>query len=469
MPDFDERWLQPGGLVPIDWNTVSALIAEVLRIRGVQSVGTRDETIEECARIVERTERCPFSADQLHGLAADIRTFKSDTIPAATELSGSCTLDKYKSTSDSPRTDSFDAKVGPTVSSDGRVGQWRDFARKLERKLSNTEWIMKEQRSLNGGLAAECDMKQAQIDRLMLEYCSEEMTPKQLEEWRRSASTAATEKTHSDHPLRHFDRTCPACIAEGVPSDVYDLMSALCREKGCQLVMDAPDLERVEDVQGELPATAPSAITHNEIAAPQVPAKATSGVGAAEADSASGNGPGRVESAASVQVPIASPAVAASPPTSACKDSPIEAAEAMRIMDLCIGALARDRVIKRDEYPAVVETVKKAFKFFAPLPSEKASSATERKEFDPEARRVVCAALRNGEGTIVCGPRHFDETMRRQIIESGGDWRAAEQGFVDQRGEWLTREEALSVAVVAGQIIRRCGGDDHELFSENLY
>ena len=84
-------------------------------------------------------------------------------------------------------------------------------------------------------------------------------------------------------------------------------------------------------------------------------------------------------------------------------------------------------------------------------------------------RRVVCAAIRNSDGDIICGPRHFDQIMRCQIAKSKGDWGEAEQGFVDQRGEWLTREHALHVALARGQVIRRCGGDDHQLFSENLY
>lgn len=33
----------------------------------------------------------------------------------------------------------------------------------------------------------------------------------------------------------------------------------------------------------------------------------------------------------------------------------------------------------------------------------------------------------------------------------------------------MTREEAHEVAKAAGQIIRRCGGDEHKLYSENLY
>ena len=86
-------------------------------------------------------------------------------------------------------------------------------------------------------------------------------------------------------------------------------------------------------------------------------------------------------------------------------------------------------------------------------------------------RRVVCAAIRNNDGDIICGPRHFDKIMHRLISASRkrDAWKMAEQGFVDQRGDWLTREEALHIALANGQIIRRCGGDDHELFSENLY
>lgn len=78
-------------------------------------------------------------------------------------------------------------------------------------------------------------------------------------------------------------------------------------------------------------------------------------------------------------------------------------------------------------------------------------------------RRVVCAALRDLNGTIICGPRHWDSLCRGT---SKDGW---EQGFVDQRGVFLTREEAWQVAFNAGQIIRRVGGDGKRLFSENLY
>lgn len=88
-------------------------------------------------------------------------------------------------------------------------------------------------------------------------------------------------------------------------------------------------------------------------------------------------------------------------------------------------------------------------------------------------RRIVCAAIRHsGTGLVVCGARHFDDVMRGQLMALDGlgmtdEW--DEQGFIDQRGNFLTREEAFAVASAAGQIMRRCGGDDGRLFSENLY
>jgi hypothetical protein len=77
-------------------------------------------------------------------------------------------------------------------------------------------------------------------------------------------------------------------------------------------------------------------------------------------------------------------------------------------------------------------------------------------------RVVVCAALRRRE-VIICGPRHWDSICRGT---SKDGW---EQGFVDQKGVFLTREEAWPIAKAAGQIIRRVGGDEGRLYSENLY
>ena len=79
--------------------------------------------------------------------------------------------------------------------------------------------------------------------------------------------------------------------------------------------------------------------------------------------------------------------------------------------------------------------------------------------------------MRNDHGLIVCGARHFDLIMRACIekmdmVNRNADW---EQGFIDQRGNFLTRQDAHVIATNSGQIVRRCGGDENKLFSENLY
>jgi hypothetical protein len=86
-------------------------------------------------------------------------------------------------------------------------------------------------------------------------------------------------------------------------------------------------------------------------------------------------------------------------------------------------------------------------------------------------RRVVCAANRLKDGTLILGVRHFDKFMHEQIDKMGLEDQldGHEQGFVDQFGVFMTREQAHPVAVYAKQIIRRCGGDERRLYSENLY
>lgn len=94
---------------------------------------------------------------------------------------------------------------------------------------------------------------------------------------------------------------------------------------------------------------------------------------------------------------------------------------------------------------------------------------SKEKDAQKPEQWIVCAAIRNSFGQIICGPRHFDQRMRDQIGISRNDWKSSEQGFVDQFGAFLTREEAHAIAAKNGQIRRRCGGDKNRLFSENLY
>ena len=89
-------------------------------------------------------------------------------------------------------------------------------------------------------------------------------------------------------------------------------------------------------------------------------------------------------------------------------------------------------------------------------------------------QRIICAAMRcRKTGKVICSVRHWDEFCRMafdtkdQAIDFDD-----EQGFVDNRYTFLTREEAWQVALEAGQIIRRVGGDTMNggtLYSENLY
>lgn len=90
---------------------------------------------------------------------------------------------------------------------------------------------------------------------------------------------------------------------------------------------------------------------------------------------------------------------------------------------------------------------------------------------DKKSQYIVCAALRNAAGNIICGPRHFDLIMHGQIRNSldRDTWKTAQQGFIDQFGIFLSREEAYDLAMDNGQKRYKCGGDSNQLFSENLY
>lgn len=82
---------------------------------------------------------------------------------------------------------------------------------------------------------------------------------------------------------------------------------------------------------------------------------------------------------------------------------------------------------------------------------------------------IVCAAIRDATGQVVSGVRHFDGVMHATIKSMMSYTTPWEQGFLDNAGRFLSREEAYLVAEAAGQIRRRVGGDNGRLFSENLY
>lgn len=97
---------------------------------------------------------------------------------------------------------------------------------------------------------------------------------------------------------------------------------------------------------------------------------------------------------------------------------------------------------------------------------------------DRSQRRVVCAAIRAADGDVLLGIRHYSADMHKQIEarHDGEKFRHrydADQGFVDQRGVYMTREEAWNVAQAAGQVFDplACdvGLDGPKLYSEGLY
>ena len=87
------------------------------------------------------------------------------------------------------------------------------------------------------------------------------------------------------------------------------------------------------------------------------------------------------------------------------------------------------------------------------------------------SRRVVCAAMRMKDGSLVTGVRHFSPDMRStmgRIYGKGYHLKVQEHGFVDQWGVFMSRQEARVVAEEAGQILRQVAPTG-KLYSENIY
>lgn len=92
--------------------------------------------------------------------------------------------------------------------------------------------------------------------------------------------------------------------------------------------------------------------------------------------------------------------------------------------------------------------------------------------------RVVCAAIRAADGEVLLGIRHYSRDMREQIERRTDGAKFThrhdeDQGFVDQFGNYMTREQAHRLALQNGQIIHpeACGQglDGPKLYSEGLY
>lgn len=85
--------------------------------------------------------------------------------------------------------------------------------------------------------------------------------------------------------------------------------------------------------------------------------------------------------------------------------------------------------------------------------------------------RIVSAALCETSGLIYSlpAPARHHNVMHALHKVMDGSVQHIEQGFLTNTGRFVTREQAHAIASAAGQIIRRCGGDEHALYSENLW
>ena len=83
-------------------------------------------------------------------------------------------------------------------------------------------------------------------------------------------------------------------------------------------------------------------------------------------------------------------------------------------------------------------------------------------------RRIVCAANKYPDGEVRAGVRHGYIFQQQREQEPG-----VIQGFLDNRDEFVTREEAFAIALAAGQIYdvnrRTVTIGDAKLFSEDIY
>ena len=88
-------------------------------------------------------------------------------------------------------------------------------------------------------------------------------------------------------------------------------------------------------------------------------------------------------------------------------------------------------------------------------------------------RRIVCAANKAPDGKLIIGIRHCDALMVAALWHTSFiNWEGFTQGFVDNKGEFLTREEAWEVAVAANQLIPLSENPSRvegTLYSEDLY
>lgn len=78
---------------------------------------------------------------------------------------------------------------------------------------------------------------------------------------------------------------------------------------------------------------------------------------------------------------------------------------------------------------------------------------------------ILCSAIRTRDGKHILGKRHSDCLWIGHRL--GLDVKNQVQGFLTSKHEFVTRKEAMEIAINAGQVSKEHRGTD--LFSEQLY
>lgn len=87
-----------------------------------------------------------------------------------------------------------------------------------------------------------------------------------------------------------------------------------------------------------------------------------------------------------------------------------------------------------------------------------------------KVHRIVCAANKYQDGTVICSARHFDPVMHVVLAQLKEEKLGSHtQGFIDNNGVFWGRESAFWIALKANQIRHKTGGDKPVLYSEDLY
>lgn len=104
--------------------------------------------------------------------------------------------------------------------------------------------------------------------------------------------------------------------------------------------------------------------------------------------------------------------------------------------------------------------------------SKKFNEAIRQKPLELEVRvKIVSSAIKFADGTIIVGKRHGDCFKRWYELNEGKkhyEQGREIQGFITDRLEFKTREEALEICKKNGQPMREFS-NDKILYSEDLY